>query len=161
MTGKTHIVGGLAAALISVQLEPSLDPFFVLPSALIGSLVPDICHSGSQLGRKIPVLARSIRILFGHRTITHSLLFLFITGYLGYHFIPYWNLTTGLMIGMISHLILDAATKQGIMLLFPLKMKIKLPITTHTGSQAEKIIRNLLSLYVFVQALFLMNLLPR
>ncbi|MTT31296.1 metal-dependent hydrolase [Terrilactibacillus sp. BCM23-1] len=161
MTGKTHIVGGLAAALISVQYEPTLDPFLVLPFATLGSLLPDICHSGSKIGRKLPVLARLIRIFFGHRTMTHSLLFLIIIGYLGYRFVPYSDLTTGLMIGIISHLILDAATKQGIKLLFPLSMSIKLPITTHTGSRTEKLIRHLLSLYIIVQSLFLFHhLLP-
>ncbi|VEB43121.1 Inner membrane protein ydjM [Chromobacterium violaceum] len=46
----------------------------LLAGGLAGSLLPDIDHPKSWLGRRIPFLSRPISYLFGHRGITHSLL---------------------------------------------------------------------------------------
>ncbi|NKR47264.1 hypothetical protein GS506_24770 [Rhodococcus hoagii] len=47
----------------------------VITLAVISSLLPDICHAQSKIGRRFKVLSFFIRLLFGHRTFTHSLLF--------------------------------------------------------------------------------------
>lgn len=45
--------------------------------ATMASLLPDICHMRSKIGRRLKLISFIIRLLFGHRTFTHSLIFVF------------------------------------------------------------------------------------
>ena len=148
MTGKTHIVGGIAASLAYAQLT-NHDPIIMLGAGVIGALLPDICHGGSKIGRKLPLLSKLINMLFGHRTFTHSLLFLVLIAALLNTFIPNEAVKAGFMAGMVSHYILDMATKNGIKLLFPLKMTVRFPLTTRTGGAVENVVFSILSLLSF------------
>lgn len=78
MRGPTHVAAGAALALIAHNYAGiGDDPYLLTGTSIIGALIPDICHQGSTLGRKIPLLSWGINKTFGHRTITHSLIFLF------------------------------------------------------------------------------------
>ncbi|MEN0648554.1 metal-dependent hydrolase [Caldifermentibacillus hisashii] len=35
-------------------------------------MVPDIDHTGSKIGRAVPIIDEMISSVFGHRTFTHS-----------------------------------------------------------------------------------------
>jgi inner membrane protein len=74
MTGKTYIMGGVAACVTLANVT-HYDPAILTAAGAAGSLLPDICHGGSKIGRKFPILSKVINVLFGHRTFTHSLLF--------------------------------------------------------------------------------------
>ncbi|MCZ2259550.1 metal-dependent hydrolase [Sporosarcina sp. G11-34] len=148
MTGKTHIVGGIAASLAYAQIG-NHDPLIMLGAGIIGALLPDICHGGSKIGRKLPLLSKLINMLFGHRTLTHSLLFLVIVAWLLNSFIPNEAVKAGILAGMVSHYLLDMATKNGIKLLFPIQMTVRFPLTTKTGSKVESIVFSLLTLVSF------------
>ena len=74
MTGKTHIIGGLAASLAFAQVTSY--PVLLVGAGVIGAVLPDICHGGSKIGRALPVVSKVINKIFGHRSFTHSLLFL-------------------------------------------------------------------------------------
>ncbi|MER2089425.1 MAG: metal-dependent hydrolase [Sporosarcina sp.] len=148
MTGKTHIVGGIAASLAYAQFT-NHDPVIMLGAGVIGALLPDICHGGSKIGRKLPLLSKLINMLFGHRTFTHSLLFLVLIAALLNAFIPNEAVRAGFMAGMVSHYILDMATKNGIKLLFPLNMTVRFPMTTRTGGAVESVVFSILSLLSF------------
>ena len=148
MTGKTHIVGGIAASLAYAQLT-NHDPIIMLGAGVIGALLPDICHGGSKIGRKLPLLSKLINMLFGHRTFTHSLLFLVLISTLLNAFIPNEAFKAGFMAGMVSHYILDMATKNGIKLLFPLNMTVRFPLTTRTGGAVENVVFSILTLLSF------------
>ena len=148
MTGNTHIVGGIAASLAYAQYA-NHDPILMLGAGVIGALLPDICHSGSNIGRKLPLLAKLINKVFGHRTFTHSLLFLVLVGVLLNAFIPSEAVKAGVLVGMASHFVLDMATKKGIKLLFPIRMTVRFPVTTKTGSKVEGIVFGILVLLSF------------
>lgn len=143
MTGKTHIIGGIAATLAVADFT-SYDPLLLISAGVIGALLPDICHGGSKIGRKAPVLSKLVNVLFGHRTFTHSLLFLFLFQLVLAAWVPYPAVRIGLLAGIASHLILDAGTKKGIKLLYPLDISFRFPITIRTGSSAESGILTLL-----------------
>lgn len=145
MTGKTHITGGIAASLAFAQIT-HYDPAVLLITGVVGSLLPDICHGGSKIGRLFPVLSKTINLLFGHRTFTHSLLFLFLMAALLQSFIPNESVTAGILIGMASHLALDMVTKNGIKLFFPVNLTVRFPITATTGGFAEFAVFAILSL---------------
>jgi len=100
----------------------------VLAGSILGSLLPDIDHPNSRIGRKLPVVSRVVNKVFGHRGFTHTLLaqlllvlslFMLsgvvprgITGY----YLPF---AFGLIVGYASHLLLDMLTVSGIPLLYP------------------------------------------
>lgn len=148
MTGKTHILGGIAAGLAYAHITNE-SPMILVGAGIIGALLPDICHSGSKIGRKLPILSKIINTVFGHRTFTHSLLFLVLIALLMNAYFPYDVVKSGLIIGMISHFMLDMATKNGIKLFFPLNLTVRFPVTTRTGSKVENIIFSLLAVCSF------------
>lgn len=148
MTGKTHILGGIAASLAYAQMV-NHDPIIMVGAGIVGALLPDICHSGSKIGRKLPVLSKAINALFGHRTFTHSLLFLVIVAWLLNSFIPNEAVKAGFLAGMVSHYVLDMATRNGIKLFFPLSMTVRFPLTTKTGSKVESAVFSVLALISF------------
>src|SRR5699024_10141722 len=139
MTGKTHLVGGDESALV-VASATSYDSTTLSISGAVGGLLQDICHSVSESGRKLPFEHRIVYIIFGHRTFTHSLLFLLIIWILSETFLTSESITYGLLTGMVSHFILDAATKSGIKLLYPASLTVRFPITTRTGGAIEHIV---------------------
>jgi inner membrane protein len=146
MTGKTHIVGGITASLAFAQVT-NYDPFILMGAGVVGAILPDICHGGSKIGRALPVLSKIINGLFGHRTFTHSLLFLLLIAALMNAFLPNEAFSAGVLVGMASHLVLDMATKNGIKLLFPFKVTVRFPITATTGGAAEYAVFAALSLF--------------
>ncbi len=145
MTGKTHIIGGLAASLAFAQVT-NYDPVLLVGAGVIGAVIPDICHGGSKVGRAFPVVSKVINVLFGHRSFTHSLLFLVLMAILMNSFVTIESVTAGILVGMASHLVLDMATRNGIKLLFPLKIRVRFPLTTRTGGTVESMVLAALSL---------------
>lgn len=145
MTGNTHIIGGLAASLAFAQVT-DFEPILLVGAGVVGALIPDICHGGSTIGRKFKVLSKVINTLFGHRSFTHSLLFLVLIAILLTSFVDNESIVMGILVGMASHYILDMATKNGIKLLYPLKITVRFPITTRTGGTVEYLVFAVLSL---------------
>lgn len=149
MLGNTHIVGGITASLAFAQISND-NPLVLVGAGAVGALLPDICHSGSKIGQTFPISSKIINRLFGHRSFTHSLLFLFLVALLMDAIVPYRSLTIGILLGMASHFILDMGTKKGVKLFFPIKIAVRFPFTIKTGSKAEKFIFTglcMLSLY--------------
>lgn len=145
MTGKTHIIGGVAASLAFAQIT-NYEPVLLLGAGVVGSLIPDICHGSSKIGRALPILSKLINGLFGHRTFTHSLLFLVIIAVLLNNFMPIEAISAGLLVGMASHIVLDMATKRGVKLFFPFKLNVRFPVTATTGGPSEYLVFAALSL---------------
>ncbi|MGE8037263.1 hypothetical protein B1B04_04095 [Lysinibacillus sp. KCTC 33748] len=145
MQGNTHIIGGITASLAFAQISND-NPLVLVGAGVIGALLPDICHGGSKIGRKLPIISKIVNTMFGHRSFTHSLLFLFLVGMLLHTFIPYKSISLGILLGMASHILLDMGTKKGVKLFFPVSISVRLPITTKTGSKAEKVVFMLLTI---------------
>lgn len=143
MTGKTHVVGGLASGLLFLYVNDDVTinkevPF--LASCVIGSLLPDICSPTSTIGRKLPILSRMAAGTFGHRTFTHSFLMLALL-YMSFIWLLEWPfyIEHGLLVGIVSHLILDALTRQGIQFLWPLQVRVGIPFGIKTDGFIEPI----------------------
>lgn len=92
MQGTTHRLGGIACgALVSAVAvhtmelsSPILTTGIIMTGAGIGSLIPDIDHEGSLIGRKMKHISHVVRKTCGHRGWTHTLLGLFIYGLCSY-----------------------------------------------------------------------------
>lgn len=138
MNNKTHKIGGICSGLIAstvlfsntFNVEGLVSSVLIVCGASVGGLAPDIDHPESKVGRKLLLKPISILInkVFGHRTITHSLVMsIFMTILLisstnmfsGILKFIYSNLVIGFCIGWLSHLMLDLITVKGIPIYYP------------------------------------------
>jgi inner membrane protein len=160
---RTHDTAALAALLLVTLVIPLpvLNLSTVLLALLanqIGGIVPDIDQPTAPLWRNLPIgkyLGRLVgNSLGGHRFLTHSILGVVLFGFLARALLGYLtpllnHANTGFiwwafMIGMISHLLLDSFTKEGVPLFLPLPVKVGLPplkkLRITTGKNLEKLI---------------------
>lgn len=127
MTSPNHIVGGLVFSgtmLSFYNVNVFSNPFY-LGVCVLSSLIPDIDTPKTIAGKLFYPFAIFLNRKYGHRTLTHSLLFLgFIILILTlfsrlFSFDP--NYTRIVSYGIISHLILDMLTIQGVPLFYPFR----------------------------------------
>lgn len=127
MRAPNHIIGGYVftgsfSAFLDINI---LSDWRYLVIVFFGSLLPDIDHSKSLIGRMFLPLSKVIHRTYGHRTLTHSLLFFGIVvtvcGALQSSFFPSIPLSQLIGFSMMSHLIFDMMTLQGIPLLYPFR----------------------------------------
>lgn len=151
MTGKTHLAFGIllgtcyaihASNDIGVQVA-------IVGTTAMFSLLPDICHTGSKVGRKFFPISLIIRLFFGHRTLTHSLIFIAMTAVV----LTLLNIQLTYIIcaclGIISHILLDMMTPRGVALFFPLELKITMPMTVKTGGVIDLSLATTFSVLTF------------
>lgn len=117
MLGKTHIVNSLAISssplILNNSFQLNIEYIFFLMCVAIGSVIPDIDEPSSIIGRKVKPFAYVINIFFGHRTITHNLLFFGITLCI-LLYIQKYQYILALNIGIVLHILQDSITYQGI-----------------------------------------------
>jgi inner membrane protein len=125
MTLPNHIAGGIVftgifASFFSINI---LSNPIAIGTTLIASILPDIDHTKSLIGKLFLPLSRYLNRRFGHRTITHSITFLGLLAlfllFLERNFFPDNPITTIFVMAYISHLLLDMATIQGVPLFYP------------------------------------------
>ncbi len=163
MVGRTHDLGALTglmvAATICTPVSMSLSTMFLcLLANQIGGITPDIDQPTAPFWRNLPVggIIGSIinKMLGGHRFITHSLLGFAAFGWLArllldflQPIMPHANsgyIWWSFVIGMLSHLLLDTLTKEGVPWLLPIPVKFGFPpvktLRITTGKKFENFI---------------------
>jgi inner membrane protein len=147
MTGRTHdlaAVTALGAVLLFIVPVHGLTLGTALTALLanqIGGILPDIDQPTAPLWRLLPIgkfFGRGFDTLIGgHRFLTHSLLGGALFGLLGWWLlqaihplvptidmvIVWW----AFMIGLVSHLLMDSFTKEGVPWLLPIPVKFGFP----------------------------------
>ena len=125
MMGFNHIAGGLAFTGIACSiLDVNIfsEPEYIAATCFF-SVLPDIDHTRSIVGKTFYPVAKYIDRNYGHRTITHSLAaWLAITICTAFFdFLITKNNTFTLIVSMsyLSHLILDMCTLSGIPFFYP------------------------------------------
>lgn len=127
MTVPNHIAGGFVitgtfCSLWSVNIVES--PYY-LAFTLFGSLLPDIDYPNATMGRLALPISRPLFHRFGHRTITHSLLFLCTLTFSIY--LVEKVLANSFAFALIfffsvfSHILLDMLTFSGVAFFYPFK----------------------------------------
>lgn len=112
-SGTTHMVfGALTSSYLAYRMGWDIAWAGV---GMLGSVLPDIDHPRSLLGRFNP-FARH----FTHRGATHSLAGCLAFGLLGYALADA-QAAMFLVLGYLSHLLLDACTPKGISFWWPLR----------------------------------------
>jgi len=161
MLARTHDLAAITAlaAVATVVSVPEMTLSTLLIALLanqIGGIAPDIDQPTAPFWRNLPVghiLGKVVdRFLGGHRFLSHSLLgvalFAFLTKLLLAFIHPlmpkvdnqivWW----AFVIGMLSHLVMDTITKEGVPWLLPIPFKFGVPPTKAlritTGHVVEK-----------------------
>ncbi|WP_050615617.1 metal-dependent hydrolase [Bacillus testis] len=152
MMFKTHIVSSLAISATIVHYTGLTAPtdFAFYAGTIIGSVLPDIDEPASQMGQTVSVqrkigrkrvalgLSPLIKGLFGHRGLTHTLLFCVLFFFLYSRFPS--SVLLGLSVGYTLHVLEDMCSKQGVPLLYPFhKRKIRLNLY-RTGKTSENML---------------------
>lgn len=162
MTGRTHDLAAVTALGVIVLSQPPrtvtlATAIVALFANLLGGIAPDIDQPTAPFWRNLPVGKYFGRIFSavhgGHRFLTHSLLGLALFG-----FAAHWLLVAlspvmssvdidlvwwAFMIGMVSHLVLDTFTKEGVPWLLPLPFKFGLPPAKRLRITTDKFTENL------------------
>lgn len=128
MISVTHISFGVLLTefiLTSLGIEPNT---VTLALSGIGALLPDIDTPKSALGRIFP-FSKIIEHKYGHRQITHSWIFIVLSLVLFSPFILFLGFLkyTGIIIGVISHIMIDMANPSGVPLFYPSPSRFVFP----------------------------------
>lgn len=119
MQAGTHIAGAALTAAVLRGFGVEIGPPEVL-ALVVGSILPDIDTTTSGVGRFVKPVSKLIETKFGHRTITHSLLFAVLFSLI------WWPISSQLAAawfwGIFSHLLLDTLNVNGVPLLWPSRL---------------------------------------
>ncbi len=163
MTGRTHDLAAitLLGAVLAVHPIGSVSLATGLIAVLanqIGGIAPDIDQPTAPFWRNLPaegVIGRFVdKLLGGHRFLTHSLLGGGLLAVGAYYLLVFLHplmprvdntlVWYAFLIGLISHLLMDTLTKEGVPWLLPVPIKFGLPplkaLRVTTGHFVENLI---------------------
>lgn len=164
MKARTHDLAAITSLTAVVVLYSPFQPLSVATLVLavvanqLGGIAPDIDQPTAPLWRNLPIggfFGRVVdKMLGGHRFITHSLLGLVVMSFLfrwllvflqpimhGVNIDLVW---WAFVIGMLSHLVMDSFTKEGVPWLLPIPVKFGFPplksLRITTGKAVENFV---------------------
>lgn len=158
---KTHIAGGVLLGSIMIdhhKISESLIPV-AMSASILGSLLPDIDHRNSYIGRRLKVTSWIASKTLGHRGATHSPIFtgLFLLTlqiligrsklYVNLNVLTVVN--TFLYYGILSHIFLDSLTPGGVPLLYPIFSNKISFFNIKTGGTIESLFRYILYVAIY------------
>lgn len=116
-------VAGAGFMFLAQKNGISPEPVAFMLSCTLGSVLPDIDHPKSYIGRRVPLIPKLLYKTVGHRTLTHSILFTLLASMLLYKLNHAAGI--GLWAGITSHIILDICTpfSKGVSLFYPITRK--------------------------------------
>lgn len=145
MTGRTHEAFAFASLLTVAAIAPPSavnvpTVLLAVVATTVGCLLPDMDQATNKLWGLLPAgdfMGKIFRRIFwSHRTLSHSLLGMYIFYKLFNFLLPIlfnsnviYNdiILSSLMIGYFSHLLADALTRDGIPLFFPFRLQVGFP----------------------------------
>jgi len=173
MTGRTHDAAALTALGLTVAFfgVPSVTLATALVAILanqIGGIAPDIDQPTAPFWRNLPIgrfFGRfTDKLLGGHRFLTHSLLGAAILSWLAHWLLiflqpimPHVDIHLvwwAFVIGLISHLIMDSFTKEGVPWFLPIPIKLGIPPVKALRITTGKVIEN----FIIFPGLILINI---
>ena len=177
MTARTHDVAALTLLMTVIIISPpsSMTVATALAAVLanqLGGIAPDIDQPTAPLWRNLPVgryLGKIFGVLIGgHRFLSHSLLGLGLFAVVARLLLDFFQplmprvdigfVWVAFVIGMVSHLIMDSLTKEGIPLLLPIAIKFGFPpvrawrITTGKSVEMYIVLPVLIAITVWLAA---------
>ncbi|AMA64828.1 Inner membrane protein YdjM [Candidatus Arsenophonus lipoptenae] len=147
MTATGHLLFSLSCLilirkLINITEFLHGDWIHLLVGVLFGSLLPDIDHPSSHIGRLFRFISVPICRLCGHRGFTHSLcawvVIILLSNKLKNNYLFSDALIQSFLLGYFSHLIADMLTAKGIPFLWPSKINFCFPILKSSKKDFNK-----------------------
>jgi len=132
MLFRTHLMFSIFAILLMINFVNNQLVFVIV--ALIATIIPDIDHSDSVIGKRL--IFRPLQFFIRHRGMIHSFTIAVLIGVLIAIFFPVASL--GFFLGYSVHLLCDSFTREGIEPFWPLDYKIKGYLTT--GEKYEEVL---------------------
>ncbi len=126
MITPTHLVAAQTtylACCVATAHTPLLNEALL---ACVAGLIPDIDKRQSYIGRLVPFLSAPFEYWFGHRTLSHSLLFQGIILIPAFYGLPY-GYALALAAGLISHSAIDMMTESGVAWFYPSRVRCVIP----------------------------------
>lgn len=151
MNYKTHINGGILVGLyVNLQMSNTsiISTGVFLGGAVVGSILPDIDHKNSYIGRKAKIVSKAINKFAGHRKLFHAPLMYLLSYSISIGMINDKLLLVGikgLFLGILSHLLLDSFTIGGLPWFYPLSKKKFSLGNIKTNSKIEDILCGILT----------------
>lgn len=162
MTGRTHDLAAFTALSI-VFLSNPVQPLrlstaiVAVIANLIGGITPDIDQPTAPFWRNLPignVFGRTFgKLSGGHRFLTHSIAGAVLIGFGVHWLLVFFSPVMGridigyvwwaYMIGLVSHLVMDMLTKEGVPLFIPIPVKIGFPPIKSLRITTDKWVENL------------------
>ncbi len=164
MTARTHDLAAVSLLGIVVVSSASTATYslstllIALLANQIGGILPDIDQPTAPLWRNVS-LAKFAGKIFGkmsggHRFLTHSLIGVVLAWYLAGMLLLFLSplmpgvdtdlVQKAFIVGVLSHLIMDSLTKEGVPWLLPIPIKFGIPPVKHlrivTGKWGEKVL---------------------
>lgn len=145
MTSRTHDAIAFASLVTVAVFVPLphmnlLTAMGAVVAADIGALIPDMDTAGNRLWELLPQGAKVGKVLrnifYKHRTFTHSILGVFtiykfldwiVPKLLNSAYVDPQIILMSIMIGIVSHLVSDSFTEEGIPLFFPFRFTFGIP----------------------------------
>lgn len=160
MTARTHDLAAITLLGVVFLIRPEqtltlATAILAILANLIGGVTPDIDQPTAPFWRNLPVgkyVGKVFdKLLGGHRFLTHSILGLALFGFASHWLLVFVHpimLTVNIdlvwrafMLGMISHLVMDTFTKEGVPWLLPVPIKFGIPpfkiLRVTTGKYVE------------------------
>ena len=144
MMAHTHMAFGLLFGLLSLSFLHPANKYVFLGIAVFASLLPDLDHPQSKLGRKVMV-SKIFNLFFGHRGFFHAIwipLAAWLILSLGFGF----SYGSAVFVGYLAHLFSDGLTKSGVNLIHPLH-QLRMQGFIQTGGMFEIVV------FLFIAAL--------
>lgn len=156
----THITFNSLFYLLSIAFFNQDFNLLKLILINIGGFLPDIDTRFSFIGRIFSPISTFIEIKYGHRTITHSLLFIFLIYCILFplKFFNYGEYTNFVLFGILGHILLDSCNKQGVLLFYPNITKAVFPrkeeLRIAVNSDSEKTLLVILLILLLISIPF-------
>ena len=132
MLFRTHLMFSIFAILLMINFVNNQLVFVIV--ALIATIIPDIDHSDSVIGKRL--IFRPLQFFIKHRGMIHSFTIAVLISVLIAIFFPVASL--GFFLGYSVHLLCDSFTREGIEPFWPFDYKIKGYLTT--GEKYEEVL---------------------
>lgn len=162
MMGRTHLAMGILCGEVFVLMRGCGDAnsvSFAIAACTIGALLPDIDHPQSTLATSNRVSQRvsnTVSAVTQHRGITHTLfaallLYCGIRYFFGRMTFPYGKpVADAVLIGYISHLLLDTLNERGVMWLWPISSAHIHIGRLRAGSTMEIVLRVIINAFATI-----------
>ena len=154
MTYGTHLLGGalLGIAVMTAAGTDQSAAAGILGGAVVGALLPDIDHTRSKISKSnlgTSIVSDIVSLFTKHRGIIHTPICMIILAMLcsilmvvvpkDMHAIAV-EIAEGILIGYLSHLILDTLNPGGIMWIYPISKKHFYLAQIKTGTVGEVLV---------------------